>query len=150
MPELIAHTSMDQQSIGKLRHHIDSLLRYMQRDMKHFFSESYQNGTHPRASHASAIAEIRANASLGQPASAQRARRVPRQGIGSQTALTTAGGEEDGGVGRTSGRGRLKAEEIPSSSSTTTIPGSPPAETGAPRKTKGQRKQAFLASRRKK
>lgn len=50
MPELIAQTAMDQQSIGKLRFHIDYLLRYMHKDMRAFFSEGYEAGMLPSLS----------------------------------------------------------------------------------------------------
>ncbi|KAF8454544.1 MRG-domain-containing protein [Terfezia claveryi] len=45
MPELLAHTNMDQQSVNKLREHLDEFIRYMAKNHEQYFqSSSYENG----------------------------------------------------------------------------------------------------------
>lgn len=45
MPELLAHTNMDQQSVNKLREHLDEFIRYLAKNHEQYFqSSSYENG----------------------------------------------------------------------------------------------------------
>jgi len=44
MPELLAHTNMDQQSVNKLREHLDEFIRYLAKSHEQYFQSSYENG----------------------------------------------------------------------------------------------------------
>lgn len=44
MPELIAHTNMDQQSVNKLREHLDEFLRFLARNQDQYLMVTYENG----------------------------------------------------------------------------------------------------------
>jgi len=53
MPELLAHTNMDQQSVNKLREHLDEFIRYMAKNHEQYFQpSSYENGESLPSSHA--------------------------------------------------------------------------------------------------
>lgn len=45
MPELVAHTNMDQQSVDVLRGHIESILRYLAKRKDECFVDTYQNAS---------------------------------------------------------------------------------------------------------
>ena len=44
MPELLAHTNMDQQSVNKLREHLDEFIRFLSKNQETFFLTTYESG----------------------------------------------------------------------------------------------------------
>ena len=44
MPELLAHTNMDQQSVNRLREHLDEFIKYLARNHEQYFLAAYENG----------------------------------------------------------------------------------------------------------
>ncbi|KAJ2862278.1 Esa1p-associated factor [Coemansia asiatica] len=45
MPNLIAHTNMDEDAVQLLRDHLSDILKYMHRFMKNLFAEEYENAS---------------------------------------------------------------------------------------------------------
>lgn len=46
MPELLAHTNMDPQSISKLREHIESLICFLAKNPEQYISAHYESGSY--------------------------------------------------------------------------------------------------------
>ena len=44
MPELLAHTNMDPQSISKLREHIEDFIRFLGKNPEQYVAEHYESG----------------------------------------------------------------------------------------------------------
>ncbi|KAG0636656.1 MRG-domain-containing protein [Tuber brumale] len=45
MPELLAHTNMDPQSVSKLREHIEDFIRFLGKNPEQYVAEHYESGT---------------------------------------------------------------------------------------------------------